>query len=240
MDQSSRRRAIVTVAILLTAGGVVVPLCLPVVTIDQVTCDRIHPGMTVDEVTALVGGPPGWYEGISSIGTNAPAHKGDYPTWCDSRGEIVLTLDDRGRVAEANYYPVQVLSRSLPRWAWERWTRNAFGTGRTKLVVAAAEGTLTGLGVACPLVFAALGLRARGLAGVAYGLCLVAAAGALSVGALSAGLLSANNEDVYGWLGGSASALVAFAVGSVWCGGCARPNPSLNRTGAAHDLIRNP
>jgi hypothetical protein len=174
--------------------------------------------MTVDEAAAVIGGPPGWYDGVAGIDTSEPPHKGYRPSWCGSNGVIALTLDAQGRVTGADFYPGQVRIHSGSRWACERWTRNAFGTGRTELVVATAGGAWVGLLLGCPLVLAALGWRSMGFARGAFGVCLLGTAASLALLVLVAGVLTADDERGFRWVGASASGLLAFAVGSVLAG----------------------
>src|SRR5262245_46919035 len=80
------------------------------VRVDQETCDRILPGMTVAEVEEIIGGPAGWYDGITGYHSVDPVkRKGSFPRWVARTGEIVLDQDKDGRVTGARYYPVTVL-----------------------------------------------------------------------------------------------------------------------------------
>ena len=125
----------------LLASGAVLLLDLPVVQIDQSASKQIRRGMTVSDAEAIIGGAPGWYDGVSGIRTDAPADKKEYrPTWVGSEGQIIVELDEQGRVAGARFYPALELNRSDSRFVWERLTRNAFGTGRTDLVIEACTG----------------------------------------------------------------------------------------------------
>src|SRR5262245_7610767 len=147
----------IAVAIIL-ATVAALRLCVPLARINQSACDQIQLGMTVDEAGAVIGGPPGWYDGVWGVRTDAPPPYKDQPSWIGSQGEIILRLDAEGRVAEAQFYPGQVLNRSFATFLWERLTRNAFGTGRTgrtDRVVEAANGVFTGLLVTFPFVVAA-------------------------------------------------------------------------------------
>ena len=94
---------------LLVAVGIL--LCIPVARIDQETCSRIQPGMTLAEAEQIIGAPPGWYDGVREIRTDAPGRKGGNPYWVGSRGEIVLDLDANDRVVKATFCPATVLDR---------------------------------------------------------------------------------------------------------------------------------
>jgi len=59
---------VISVALLL-AGVAVVLLCVPVARIDQTACDQIRPGMTVADAEEIIGGKPGWYDGVWGIQT---------------------------------------------------------------------------------------------------------------------------------------------------------------------------
>jgi hypothetical protein len=79
----------------------------PVVHVDQETCDRILPGMTVADVEKIIGGPAGWYDGIRGYNSQDPVHrKGYFPRWVARTGEIVLDLDEDDRITGARFYPI--------------------------------------------------------------------------------------------------------------------------------------
>jgi ABC-type Fe3+-siderophore transport system permease subunit len=98
----------------------------PVAKITPATCERIRPGMTEQEAFQLVGVPPGWYDGVGGISTNAPAFKGYKPFWVGAGGEMVVDLDDSGRVTKATFYPAKALDWSFGDRLWERLTRMRF------------------------------------------------------------------------------------------------------------------
>jgi hypothetical protein len=98
------------------AVSLLLTLCWPMVSVSQKTCDRILPGMTEQEAWQAVGISPGWYDGVVGISTNAPGHKGYKPTWVGFGGEIVVDLDDSGRVTKATFYPAEVISWSFGDW----------------------------------------------------------------------------------------------------------------------------
>lgn len=95
----------------------------PIARIDSATCARILPGMTVDQASDIVGGPPGWYDGAGGIGSDAPAYMGYKPFWVGLRGEILIDLDESGRVAQATFYPARRIEWSSALLFWERLTR---------------------------------------------------------------------------------------------------------------------
>jgi hypothetical protein len=98
-------------------------LFTPVAGINSATCARIRPGMTEQQAHDIVGVPPGWYDGVGGIRTDAPGYKGYKPSWKGLRGEILIDLDDSGRVAQATFYSGDILSWSPTSCLWERFTR---------------------------------------------------------------------------------------------------------------------
>jgi len=203
-------------------------LCAPVARIDQSTCDQIRPGMTLDEAEAIIGAIPGWYDRIWGIQTNSPGYKGYKPYWVGSQGEIILELDQQNCIAEANFYPGQVIDRSVPNLVWERLTRNAFGTGRTDLVVEASKGFLLGLIMSYSLVMVALLWRLQGLIVWAYGLCLVGAILSLAALIVAAGVAFGGiGHGPYFLLGASSSGLITFVLGGVLSGKRKQTEPAI-------------
>jgi hypothetical protein len=116
------RLGMITVAAL--AGIATLLLSWPVARISRESAARITPGMTVEQATAVVGAPPGWYDGVGMISTNAPSTKGDWHEWTGSQGTIILYPDAGGRVARATFYPALSLEQSLPSMVIERLTRS--------------------------------------------------------------------------------------------------------------------
>jgi hypothetical protein len=212
----------IATAVLLASVAVVL-FCVPVARIDQATCDLIRPGMTVGEAEAIIGGISGWYDGVTGIDDDSPGEKGYKPHWIGSKGSIILKLEDeldhQGRVAEAKFYPGKVLSRSVSMLVWERLTRNAFGTGRTDLVIEVGNGFFLGLVVTCPLVVVALLLFHQGAVGWAYGFCVLGAVLSLALLILAVGVISTTVvEDGFSLLGASSSGLIGFSVGCIFTG----------------------
>jgi len=101
-------------------------LFTPVAEISPETCERIEPGMTEREAFDIVGAPPGWYGGVGGISSDSLPRKGYKPQWIGSGGEIVVDLDDQGRVTNATFYSGETLSWSFSGWLWERLTRVRF------------------------------------------------------------------------------------------------------------------
>jgi hypothetical protein len=95
----------------------------PIASINSATCARIQPGMTEEQAHDIVGAPPGWYDGVGGIRTDAPAYKGYKPSWVGLRGEIVVDLDESGRVEQAAFYSGEILGWSPINCLWERFTR---------------------------------------------------------------------------------------------------------------------
>lgn len=196
----------------------VVLLFMPVACINQSACDQIQPGMTVSDAEAIIGARPDWYDGVFQIRTGAPGYKGYCPNWIGSDGEIMLVLNEQRLVSAARFYPGVVTGRSLSKLAWERVTRNAFGTGRTDLVIEIAESIFAGLFFSGAVVLTALVAWSDGWVTSAFGVCVVGAIVSFSVLFFAFGL-----PNSHSLLGASSAALVAFAVGLALTGRRKRP-----------------
>lgn len=146
----------------------------PVVRVDSETCGRILPGMTEHEAEEAVGVPPGWYDGVGGIGTGSPGYKGYKPSWVGLRGEILVDLDESGRVAAATYYPAKWVDYSPLALLWERFNRVRFlGISTTRRCIAFVAATLL---AAVPICIVAIrpnmanSVAHHGLIGVPLGL----------------------------------------------------------------------
>jgi hypothetical protein len=98
-----------------SATGVVVVLLLLylrgccLLSIDKDTCDRVQPGMSLAEVEAILGGPPGNYTGFF-FGTDASitltvAGSSNRKQWTGTRGVLLVFFDDQGRVITQMHFP---------------------------------------------------------------------------------------------------------------------------------------
>jgi hypothetical protein len=129
-----RSRLIGWITVLWRGGcaAVVVSACVllfvPVARISPQSCDRIRPGMTVAEAEEIVGAPVGWYDGVEQLRLDGPGWRGDKPYWSGSRGQLVLDVDQDGRVLKAAFYPGKPVRWSLIHLAtgrliirWIRW-----------------------------------------------------------------------------------------------------------------------
>jgi hypothetical protein len=196
---------------------VLVLLCLPVVHIDPSTCDQILPGMSFEQVQALTGGPPGWYDGVRGIVTSAPEYKGTNPVnWTGSNWQLVVRLDGERRVVEARFYPAKGVQFSITKFAWERVTRNAFGAGRINEVNDMGSGLVLGLLIAIPTAFAAVYSWKLGHPKGAYAVCVISALASLALLVFAIDIAAHDGDFLP--LGGSSSALVTFLIGSVLTG----------------------
>jgi hypothetical protein len=83
------------------------PGCAKTVRIDQETCDKIKPGMTLKEVEDIIGGPPGFY-GVVGVQSEAPSSKDGW-SWVSRRWEIVVHLNNNQKVMRAKCYRVRPL-----------------------------------------------------------------------------------------------------------------------------------
>jgi hypothetical protein len=95
----------------------------PIARINSATCARILPGMTQEQACGIVGVPPGWYDGVGGIRTDSPPDFRDALFWIGLRGEILVDLDESGRVARATFYPARRIEWSSALLFWERFTR---------------------------------------------------------------------------------------------------------------------
>ncbi len=100
--------------------GPVIWIAVPQPGINRQNFHKIQMGMTVDEVTALMGHPPGNYAGPTSfitmtsqgesIGNTAkPASQ----AWMSDSGCIMVVLDENDCVTGANFISVQDTSNSF-------------------------------------------------------------------------------------------------------------------------------
>jgi hypothetical protein len=121
-----------TIFIVVFAIAALLAFLIPVARINSATCARIRPGMTEEQAIAIVGVPPGWYDGVGGVSSDAPGYKGYKPTWVALGGEIVVDLDESGRVSQATFYRTETLSWSPVAFFWERFTRIKYvGLGPT-------------------------------------------------------------------------------------------------------------
>src|SRR5947209_8126107 len=101
-----RRRvlALVAVALLIGASGVTWTVFWPRPHIAAERYELIQQGMTLAEVSALLGGPPGDYR-TEDVGPRYPfSYPPGCPLWQGNEGAIVLKMGDDGRVASASYF----------------------------------------------------------------------------------------------------------------------------------------
>jgi hypothetical protein len=67
--------------------------------------------MSIHEVEAAIGGPPGFYEGTCGISFDPnrphPRNRKDDQSWRGRRGEVEVTYDDGGKAIKATWYPAK-------------------------------------------------------------------------------------------------------------------------------------
>jgi hypothetical protein len=96
-----------SLALAVVAACLTIPAALYVapkrIRANKETCDRIQPGMTMEEVEGLIGGPPGdyttglWVRPIPVIGRFG--HRVEQ--WTSDGGEIIVLFDRKGEVEKA-------------------------------------------------------------------------------------------------------------------------------------------
>lgn len=104
--------------------AVLLAMFTPVAKINPGTCARITRGMTVEQASNVIGASPGWYDGVGGVSSEEPEQEG--PDWIGLNGQIILALDESGRVQKATFYPTRTIAWSLGRCFWERFTRSRY------------------------------------------------------------------------------------------------------------------
>src|SRR5262245_52237781 len=73
-------------------------------------CDLMRPDMTAPEVEAVIGGPPGFFEGTIGVsyvpGTGPRSYKTDR-AWTGRQGTIEVQFDDTGKATKATWHPAK-------------------------------------------------------------------------------------------------------------------------------------
>jgi hypothetical protein len=113
--------------------------------------------MALEEIEKIIGGPPGWYDGVVGHGTDAPARKGAWPSWIGSGGEIMVDMQ-MDKAISASFYPNLWVNQDWGRFARERLTRNVFRNVNLNIHPAYADivyGSCTACLFAVPLAFLA-------------------------------------------------------------------------------------
>jgi hypothetical protein len=77
--------------------------------IDPETCAKIKPGMSLEDVEAIIGGPQGFY-GIVGAGSDAPPMK-DCWNWVSREWEIQVVEDNYKKVKSAKCYRAWPISQ---------------------------------------------------------------------------------------------------------------------------------
>ncbi len=133
-------------AVMLTIIPMVL-LFVPLVHIDRSTAARIQAGMPLDEVEAIIGGPPAEYDGMTDSGNAIKSdseqsefvetwvgstgkvyvhRKWGLPAWTGGSGVIVVDLDASHRVRAAGFVEIEVSKRHWARFLRERVSRHRF------------------------------------------------------------------------------------------------------------------
>jgi hypothetical protein len=113
------------VLLVLVAGLLFVPFDAPRISqaITEANCDRIKKGMTLRQVEAILGGPPGDYtawphprDDVEHLG--APGGSGEH--WTGEKGTIDVSFDENGKVSGTYFDPGADRARRL-RDEWQRF-----------------------------------------------------------------------------------------------------------------------
>lgn len=218
------RRHLKTLTLAVLGGLIVSALSKPVADINQESCDRIKPYMTGEEVAAIIGGPPGWYDGIGGVRVHDSrrGRKGE-ATWIGSRGQIVYGHHGTHGIVgeeEARYNRVEVLNRSWSLFVAERLTRNAFGATGSKATVDISFGATVALVVVVPVILLTKWLSNRRQDSIGVGLCAVGATLAALTCVYAGGTISDNphwyyERELFQLLGAGVCGLVFFPAG-IW------------------------
>ncbi len=114
----------------LAVGGVLlciffVLLYIPLVRITPGNFARIQRGMTQKQVEAILGGPPGHYDGVGVLEFPAghPPDKERGLEWSAIDGDVYVVFDGNGCVFNATFYPSTAISQDLWSFVVERITR---------------------------------------------------------------------------------------------------------------------
>jgi hypothetical protein len=220
------RRTVVGAFVVLLALTAIVLLFIPVVHIDQQTADRIQPGMTADEVAAIIGGPPGYYDGVTDTEWKDNESWPKARRWFGRNGEIRVMFDGKGGGTKAAFFPDLSPGQSPVKLVGERWTRHAFGTSRRER--AAAEGWLIGLLVSWPLVAIMVIGRDRGWGRGRYlkWLAVSGVTAVLIVLALSVWAEPRGDEAAGMFVAGTVSVAITFLGATVFALKHGRPKPA--------------
>src|SRR5438105_600427 len=102
----TRRRLLVALGValaVLVAVGAVWRLTRQEMHIDEAHCDRIRPGMRLDEVEAILGGPPGDYtvQAVPIPHFRGPGGPEPPKCWSSDQGQICVDFDEQGAVVQA-------------------------------------------------------------------------------------------------------------------------------------------
>lgn len=121
------RRKVLVALIFTVLFAVVMALLTPCVRVSPGVVEEIKPGMTIKDVEGIIGGPPGWYDGVWGIRSNETVvYKGEGPSWVNARGEIIVHEDDFHKVTGARFREVEIINWDFNQLIWERMTRGVF------------------------------------------------------------------------------------------------------------------
>ncbi len=117
------------VALLVTAGALVVWVMEPWNPVNLNNCRRITAGMTLEQVEAILGDPePEWWtspEGRRDALARILAVGGNSLSWARDGNRIVVSFDGNVRVLAAHFLPTEPPTLRQEVWAWLGWLSEA-------------------------------------------------------------------------------------------------------------------
>jgi hypothetical protein len=125
LHQLTTRRAILWAVSLIIIGAIAYPLFTPLVDISSESFSRIEPGMTLEEVERIMGGPEGHYDGMTRWPMTDGLGKGSHG-WYGLAGGFEVHLDGDGRVTRKRLCKITSIEMNLAALIVERLSRGIF------------------------------------------------------------------------------------------------------------------